>query len=211
MSDHLVETFFFDFTSEEVKHWLKTSAEHSTKERVVHLYYAVRDDIRYNPFAISFDAANLKASFVVKAQEGHCIHKATLMIALCRSIGVPARLGLARVRNHMGTSNLEKLLNTDVLNPHGYVEVFLEEKWVKCTPAFNKTLCEKLGVLPLEFNGEDDSVFQAFDRSENGFMQYLEMHGTFSDVPVDFLETVMQKEYPHLFDENGQFKEALFR
>ncbi|MDG1779712.1 MAG: transglutaminase-like domain-containing protein [Flavobacteriales bacterium] len=210
-SNNLTETYFFDFSSKNVETLLTSSAHLSGKKRVIELYFLVRDSIRYNPFAIAFEPSNLKASHVVKSEEGHCIHKATLLIALYRAIGVPARLGLARVRNHMGTSKFEKVLGTDVLNPHGFVEVFLSEKWVKCTPAFNKSLCEKLGVEPLNFNGEDDSVFQAFDRSEDGFMQYLEDHGTFSDVPVEFLAQVMQQEYPHLFDESGQFKEGLFR
>ena len=46
---------------------------------------------------------------------------------------------------------------------HGYVELELDGRWVKATPAFDRALCEHFGVLPLEFDGREDSVFQPYD------------------------------------------------
>jgi len=175
--------------------------------QMVNLYYAVRDGIWYDPFDIRFDVSALRSAEVLQKRRGHCIDKAILTIACSRSVGVPARLGLARVKNHMGTARLEAVLGTDVLSPHGYVEVHNGERWVKCTPAFNKGLCDKLGVLPLEFDGFNDSIFQAYDRGEGGFMTYLNDFGHFAELPVDFLQACMQEEYPHLFDQNGRFNE----
>jgi transglutaminase-like putative cysteine protease len=207
----LTSSAFFDFETPVVQQFLRSSKAKSTEELMLKLYLRVRDEIKYDPFAISFDQNDLKASRVIEQGYGHCIHKSVLLIAAARAIGVPAKLGLARVRNHMGTSRLEKILQTDVLNPHGYVELFMHGKWVKCTPAFNKQLCERLGVQPLEFDGHSDSVFQQFDRQEKGFMEYLQDHGQFNHVPIAFLKEQMQLDYPHLFDEEGAFLNELLR
>lgn len=179
-------------------------------EKGVSLYYAVRDEIYYDPFNIRFEVSALRASEIIGKMRGHCVDKALLYVTLCRLNGIPARLGLARVRNHMGTARLEEILQTDVLNPHGYAEVYLNDRWVKCTPAFNLALCQRLNVPPLEFDGVHHSLFQAYDREPNGFMTYLEDYGTFHDLPVGFLKSSMQNEYPHLFDEDERFKEELF-
>lgn len=180
----------------------------SDKEKVLAIYYAVRDGIRYNPFDIRFEAEALKADQVLQKRHGHCVDKALLFVTLCRAEGIPARIGLAKVQNHMGTAKLEEKLGTNVLAPHGYAEVYLNDKWLKCTPAFNKELCQRLGVEPLDFDGEHNSIFQAYDRAGANFMQYLEDYGTFADLPVGFIKEVMEKTYPHLFDESGQFSLA---
>lgn len=211
MNKYITSSRFFDFEEEQIQTFIGTVNSQSRETMMLDLYLRVRDEVKYDPFAISFHEDDLKASKVIGQGFGHCVHKAVLLIAVARAIGVPARLGLAKVRNHMGTSRLEKILRTNILNPHGYVELFLHEKWVKCTPAFNKQLCERLGVLPLEFDGHHDSVFQQFDREDNGFMEYLEDHGQFADVPVAFLREQMQMDYPHLFNAEGRFMSELVR
>lgn len=195
-----------DFSHPEVSDFFDQNvAGASDLEKAVNFYYAVRDQIRYNPYFIRLDADDLRVSKVIEKKEGHCIDKANVFIALCRKAGIPARLGLAKVRNHMGTSGLEKVLRSNVLAPHGYAEVWLNDKWVKCTPAFNKQLCEKLGVAPLEFDGLNDSLFQEYDRAD-GYMEYVEDYGSFAQVPIPYVTEILQKEYPHLFDQDGNFR-----
>ncbi|NQX90906.1 MAG: transglutaminase family protein, partial [Flavobacteriales bacterium] len=148
------------------------------------------------------------ASLTSEKGFGHCIDKSSLFIALCRMNGFPARLGLSKVKNHIGTARFETIIQSNVLVPHGYAEVFFNEKWVKCTPVFNISLCEKLGVEPLEFNGEDDSMFQSYSGDGQQFMEYLEDYGTFADAPFDLIEKLIKAEYPHLFD-GDRFKREL--
>ncbi len=210
MEEYLACNDVMNCSSPELKAFIAEHANGNTdREKAVSLYYAVRDGIYYDPFDIRFEVSALQADKILAKKRGHCVDKAVLYITACRGANIPARLGLARVRNHMGTARLEAVLKTDVLSPHGYVEVFIDGRWVKCTPAFNKELCARLGVPPLEFDGIHDSLFQAYDRDEGGFMSYLEDFGTFSDLPVGFLQTAMKKEYPHLFDADGRFREEL--
>tara|TARA_Y100000815_G_C13094060_1_gene406775 strand:+ start:119 stop:532 length:414 start_codon:yes stop_codon:yes gene_type:complete len=117
---------------------------------------------------------------------------------MARALGIPSRLGLADVRNHLSSPQLLAFLRSDVFVMHGYIELWLNERWVKATPAFNKALCERMGVGVLEFDGEQDSVFQPFDEQGRAHMEYLNDHGTFADVPVDFIVAQVAAAYPHL-------------
>src|SRR3546814_19054645 len=88
-----------------------------------------------------------------------------------------ARLGLADVKNHLATARLRASMGTDVFFYHGFTELWLDGKWVKATPAFNIELCEKFRVLPLDFDGETDSVFHPFDADNLRHMEYIDDRG----------------------------------
>ena len=159
------------------------------------LYYWVRDAIRYNPYGLDLDPNKLSASHTLKIREGWCVSKSILLAALCRSAGIPARLGFADVRNHLSTERLRTLMGTDIFYFHGYTSLFLEGHWVKATPAFNVELCEKFGLKPLEFNGREDSLYHEFDNAGNRHMQYLRERGEFLDVPLEEITAVFKEKY----------------
>lgn len=169
------------------------------EERVVRLYYAVRDGFRYDPYSIRLDPANFRATTCLEQGAGYCINKAILLAASARAVGVPARLGFADVRNHLASPRLLELLGTDVFYWHGYTSLWIGGRWVKATPAFNIELCERFGVRPLEFDGSADSVFHEFDAGGRRHMEYIREHGDFDDLPYEALTAVMLAEYPRLF------------
>jgi hypothetical protein len=68
----------------------------------------------------------------------------------------------------------------------------------EATPAFNKRLCDFLGVEPIEFDGLSDAIFQEYDRDGNVFMEYLHDYGAFPDVPYEMFLDELDKHYPHL-------------
>jgi transglutaminase-like putative cysteine protease len=167
------------------------------------LYRAVRDEIRYDPYIDYTDPETYRASSVLAKGHGYCVGKASLYVALCRAVGIPARLGLADVKNHLATPRLLETVGTDVFAYHGYVEIMPGREWIKATPTFNVSLCQKLGVPPLEFSGESDALLQPFDANGREFMSYIAQHGTFFDVPVKFLIGEMTRLYPMLCRPGG--------
>ena len=171
----------------------------SALDKAVKLYYAVRDDIRYDPYAFGLGGETFKASTVLADKKAFCVPKAILLAAVCRAQGIPARLGFADVRNHLASDGLLQMMRTDVFAFHGYADIYLEGRWVKATPAFNRQMCEKFDVLPLEFNGREDSVFHAFDGSGRQHMEYLKEHGHFADFPPEELVKSYGEHYPHFF------------
>jgi transglutaminase-like putative cysteine protease len=166
------------------------------RTRAVALYYAVRDGFRYDPYRIDLSPAGMKASAVLANGYGWCVPKAALLAAACRAAAIPARVGFADVRNHLATERMRGLMQTDVFYWHGYAEILLENRWVKATPAFNLELCERFGLLPLEFDGRTDSLYHPFDRQGHRHMEYVAQRGSFDDVPLDRMVADFARLYP---------------
>ena len=89
-------------------------------------------------------------------------------------------------------------VGSNVFAWHGYTLVHLEGRWLKASPTFNRTLCEKLGVAPLPFDGRSDALLQPYDGEGRDFMAYLADHGAYFDVPMKFLVIEMARLYPKL-------------
>lgn len=176
----------------------------SGRERAVALYYAVRDGIRYDPWAFSLEPEIFRATTTLAAGSGFCIPKAILLAAAARALGIPARLAFADVRNHLASERLLAVMRTDLFAFHGMAELEIEGRWVKATPAFDLGLCERFGVLPLEFDGRSDSTLHPFDRSGKRHMEYVVDRGSFDDLPLAELTRATREHYPHLFDESGR-------
>ncbi|MBW1841873.1 MAG: transglutaminase domain-containing protein [Deltaproteobacteria bacterium] len=164
-------------------------------EKAVRLYYAVRDDIWYDPYYPFYLPGHYRASNVLKSGRGFCISKISLLCAVGRACGIPSRAGFATVRNHLATRRLLEYLGSDLFVYHGFTEFFLEDKWVKATPAFNIELCEKHKVIPLEFNGREDSIFHEYNSEKEQFMEYIEYHGSYADIPVETILAEWRKAY----------------
>jgi transglutaminase-like putative cysteine protease len=163
--------------------------------KAIKLYYAVRDVIWYDPYLPFYRPEHYRASHVLKKGRAFCIGKASLLCALGRVCGIPSRVGFATVRNHLATRQLIEFLGTDLFVYHGFVEFYLADHWVKATPAFNIELCRKHKVLPLEFNGREDSIFHPFNSDKKQFMEYVDDHGTYADIPVGEIVIGWEKIY----------------
>jgi len=170
---------------------------------VLRLYAAVRDDIIYDPYVDLSDPANYRASGVLAAGRAFCIGKSCLLAACARAIGVPARPGFADVRNHLTSKRFYEKIKTDKFIWHSYTELYLGGRWLKATPAFDRALCERLGLKTLEFDGESDSLLQPFDRSGRQHMEYLNDRGTFIDVPFDTIQADFVTYFPSLMRSHG--------
>jgi len=169
--------------------------EEDTK-RAVAVYYAIRDGILYDPYSADISVTGLKATTVLEERRGWCVSKAILLAACCRALGIPARLGYADVLNHLSTEKLRQRMKTNVFYWHGYTALYLDDRWVKATPAFNIELCEKFGLKPLEFNGRDDSIYHAFDQAGNRHMEYLHDRGQFLEPPIEAMRRTFDEYYP---------------
>ncbi len=164
----------------------------------VRLFYAVRDDLRYDPYGVTTTEEAVRASRALEARRGWCVSKAALLTACCRARGIPARMGFADVRNHLSTARMREMMKTEVFYWHGYSSIRLEGRWIKATPAFNRELCEKFGLLPLEWDGRSDSLYHPYDREGRRHMEYIREHGEFADVPLERMRDTWRREYAHL-------------
>jgi transglutaminase-like putative cysteine protease len=195
----LAPTPTLDFDRPAVGEFARRAAgDGPARDRAVRLYYAVRDGIRYDPYAFRLDLPSLSASRTLAAGAGWCVPKAILLAACCRAEGIPARLGFADVRNHLATERLRQLMGGDLFLWHGYVSLLLDGRWVKATPAFNVELCRRFEVLPLEFDGTADSLLQPYNARQQRHMEYVQDRGLFDDVPFEAMSGELRAAYPAL-------------
>lgn len=203
VDDYLAATEFYDYEHPLVQEFVKstlTGVPDNPVEQAKALYLASRDQIGYNPYVFSTDASTFRASYVLEHKRSYCIPKAILLGAAARAIGIPSRLGLADVKNHISSPQLIEWLRSDIFRMHGYIELFLEGKWVKATPAFDARLCSVMKVQPLEFNGLEDSIFQPFTENGEHHMEYINDYGQFEDVPHKLIIDTIKHHYPHFFE-----------
>ena len=186
-----------------VSNALKDLAAGATKtEQAIRSFEAVRDNIRYDPYNFDLHADAYRASVIAEVESSFCVPKAILLAACLRAVGIPAALGFADVRNHLNTPKLAELMDTDLFIYHGYVQLWLDGKPYKVTPAFNMELCERFGVKPLVFDGTNDALFHEFDTQDQRHMEYVNDRGLFADAPMEEFLQAFHDTYPKLEEFN---------
>lgn len=205
LAPYLAPGEFIDSDALSVAEYAEWAAAGATSDldRALKLFYAVRDDIFYDPYGFDTSRKGFRASQCLALKRGFCITKAALLAACARAVGLPARVGFGDVRNHLSTKKLLEIMGTDLFVFHGYTQLLIDGRWVKATPAFNKALCERFGVKPLEFDGRTDSLFHEYDVAGRKHMEYVNQRGEYADVPFDEIMSVWAEMYPHSGVETG--------
>ncbi|MBL8019272.1 MAG: transglutaminase domain-containing protein [Leptospirales bacterium] len=207
----LEPTEFLNYKDTAVQHWLDENlpAGLSKTEQIQDLYYKVRDGWRYNPYTVHVEREKCTISFLLTQKHAYCTPKALLLAGFARAIGIPSRIGFGDVRNHLSSQRLIDHLRSENFAWHGFTELYLNNEWVACTPAFDKGLCRKFKVEPMEFDGTSDSLFQEFDKEGRRFMEYTRYRGIYADLPFEEMFTSLKEIYPHLF-ETGMISGSLY-
>jgi transglutaminase-like putative cysteine protease len=165
------------------------------REQAKLLFRAVRERLRYDPYAFTTNPDDYLASTLLHRERTFCIPKAILLAAVARAMGIPARLGFADVRNHLASEKLVRLMGSDLFVFHGYTELWIDGRPLKATPAFNAGLCERFGVAALELDGENDALLQPFDNAGRKYMEYVTDRGLHLDLPFDEMLAAFVEQY----------------
>jgi len=211
-SSHLAPTAFVDSDHPDVVALARRSCvtTDDAPARAAALFLAVRDGLRYDPYAFTLDPEAYRASAVARRASGFCVPKAILLAALCRAQAIPARLGFADVRNHLQSAKLRALMGTDVFVFHGYAELWLDGRWLKATPAFDAALCARFGVAPLVFDGRSDALFHEYDAGGRRYMEYVRYRGTFGDLPFEAMVEAFRSTYGALPEVDMAGRDEMF-
>lgn len=199
--DELRVTEFLDHASPEVADLVggTVAAGDDARQRAVKLYYAVRDGLRYEVYGADLSRPGLKASAILRAGSGFCVHKSLVYAAALRRAGIPSRLFYGDVRNHLASPRLRDLVGGDLFRFHALTLVYLGGTWIKSTPVFNKTLCRLYRIRPLEFDGTTDSIYHPYDLEGRRHMELVHAHGDFPDFPYDLVVGGIREAHPKLF------------
>lgn len=128
--EYLEETKMLNYSDQQLKFlvslkkWLDLDDFHKIKS----IYEFVQNDILFG-----YNASDmLKATQVLNEGMGQCNTKATLLMALLRSVNIPCRLHAFNVTKDFQRGATSKLIS--LLAPkyilHTWVEVFYQDKWI---------------------------------------------------------------------------------
>jgi transglutaminase-like putative cysteine protease len=191
----LAATSFLESDAPAIRSLAESLRRPSPRETAVALFDWVRDRIRYDPKAALDERESYRATKVLERGSGYCVEKAVLLAALARAAGIPARLGFADVRNHQSPPWLREAMGTDVFVFHGYVELHLDGRWVKATPAFDEGSARKAGVLPVTLDGTNDAMLHPVDPRGHPYIEYLRDRGSFCDLPFEEIHRTIRETY----------------
>lgn len=163
----------------------------NTKEKAKAIFYFVRDAIKYRVGLTLPASEDFSAIKTLEKREGFCIPKAILLTSLARAVQIPARLRFADIRNLLLPSSVLEAIGTNVMLYHGYTELYIQEKWIKVNPAFDKELCERHDFIPVDFDGSADALFRRHDRKGRVHFEYLKDHGYFADFTDELYQRII--------------------
>ena len=209
MEIYLKCTTTIDCDTESVKQKARelTRGLKTEHEKAKTLFYFVRDEIKHNPYSpYCYLLEHYKASLTLERGNGHCEHKAVLLAALCRAIGIPARLGFVDIRDHLLSPKFRAMIGGgNLIVTHGYIELHINGKWVHACPSYDLETCRKGGFVPVEFDGVNDAKDSAYNREGKPHIEYVKDHGTFEDFPFDWIMSYRQEWIAQMGRELNEF------
>ena len=163
MKDFLKESYYCNFTHPDIASKAK-SFKNISKDEVElakHLFYFVRDSTVY-----TIGNWTKRASETLAIGRGTCTNNANLLVALLRSVGIPAGYGVMHVSgpDYFGPVILPHLArNIAKKSKHIYCYVHLNGKWLKCDPSDDEPLSvNTMHLNPqstvVEWNGLTDAM-----------------------------------------------------
>jgi len=201
---YLQPTFFIDCDNPRIKELAEeiTRGQHDNIEKAVSLFYYARDQVKYSLYTRKSCPEDFRASNILAVGKGFCVQKAIVLAALARAVNIPAALGFARLRNNIIPEKTKEWLRGDLLPFHGFTELYLDDKWVIATPAFDREMCEKAGIMPVEFDGKKDAKFHPCNVEGKLHIEYLSYVGHYyEDVPLEQLwKAVTDAHGPEFLD-----------
>lgn len=206
----LKPTFFLDYEHPSIQNKAKELIEGISEDddigKAIKLFYFVRDQIRYSVRNAreSYNKENWKSSLTLETGFAFCIPKAILLASLARAVGIPSRLHFVDIVNHMTSERLKKDMKSNLFIFHGFVELFLDGRWVEANCAFDKELCLRKNFPAVDFDGKRDGLFAATNKDGKPFVEYIKDRSVYNDAPHQEVMETWAAEYPGRYDNDGK-------
>ena len=172
-----------------------TQSETTARGKLDRIFHYVRDDIR---FGFPVDGDFVKASDTIRLGYGQCNTKATLLLALCKAAGIPARIHFSLISKDIQkgffTGPAYWLMPKEI--SHSWIEVEIDGRWrridtfINDLPLFNaaKAKIKRLGwSVGYSVALKDGEASAELDLEHEAYQQMAavtEDHGTWDDPSV---------------------------
>jgi transglutaminase-like putative cysteine protease len=193
--DCLGPTYYIESEAKEIAALAASLVQPTPGETATALFNWVRDEVRYDPWTAWEPPESYRATLILEKRRGYCIMKAVLLAAMTRAAGIPTRLGFADVLNHKIPESMLKLMGTNLFVFHGFVELWLDGKWLKATPAFDREATRRAGALLVELDGQQDAMLHPVDPEGHPYIEYVRSRGSYADLPVEEIREVFAEVY----------------
>ena len=186
-----------------------TKGQETIVGKLEKIFYFVRDEIEFS-FPLKGDLVS--ASETIRSRRGQCNTKGCLFLALCKSIGIPARLHFSLIRKEIQrgffTGFSYWLLPRNV--SHSWIEVQVDSKWHRIDSYINDDRLHQAAVKELDRRGwqtgfsiskpplEGDKHCNNFDLGAEQFEQMAAVtgdHGTW-DEPAEYYSSPQYQNRP---------------
>ena len=183
-----------------------TQTETTPRGRFAQLFYFVRDDIQ---FAFPDDGDFVKASDTIRLGYGQCNTKATLLLALCKTVGIPARIHFSLI-----SKDIQRGFFTGIaywLMPreisHSWIEVEIDGIWRRIDTFINDLPLFTAAKAEVKRRGwsvgysialKDGDASADFNLEHEAFQQMAAVtddHGTWDD-PSTYYKSAKYKNRP---------------
>ena len=133
-----------------------TSGLVNQTDKLERIFLFVRDEILFG-FPSKWDA--VKASETLVFKKGYCNTKATLMVALCKAAGIPARIhtGLIDINIMRGLFPSFVFLFLPAAGGHSWVEVKMDNHWLPIDSYINDKVFYTHALQKLEESGKSSA------------------------------------------------------
>ena len=183
-----------------------TQSETTARGKLDRIFHYVRDDIR---FGFPVDGDFVKASDTIRMGYGQCNTKATLLLALCKAAGIPARIHFSLISKDIQkgffTGPAYWLMPKEI--SHSWIEVEIDGRWrridtfINDLPLFNaaKAKIKRLGwSVGYSVALKDGEASAELDLEHEAYQQMAavtEDHGTWDD-PSGYYASSRYKNRP---------------
>lgn len=197
-------TFYLDCDHPRIRQKVRQLTEgcKTPNDVIQKIFFFIRDEIPYNMFALSGNKEYYKASKILEMGNGYCVQKAILFTAMGRAAGVPSRLVLVAIRNHLAPPEVVEMFRGNLFFPHAYNQFFLDGHWVNVAATYDKPLCERIGAAVPVFDGHSDTLLPKTDLQGRQFIEYVDNYGPYDDLPWEFIMGKAPAYYPTYYNES---------
>jgi transglutaminase-like putative cysteine protease len=183
-----------------------TSDANTVREKLNKLFHYVRDDIK---FGFTQDGDLVKASTTIRLGKGQCNTKGTLLLALCKAVGIPVRIHFSLIKKEI-QRGLFTGLGYKLMPPflsHSWIEVEIDGKWQRIDSYINDEAYYQAAKSELQKRGWDTGYSVScpggecsseFNIERETFVQMGAVvgdHGVWDD-PVDYYASEKYRNRP---------------
>ena len=168
-----------------------TATCRNAREKARKIFDFVRDEIAYN-FAPDVKAReDFRASHTLVTGNGFCMQKAALFAALCRSSGIPARIGFQDIVDYKIVGRFFEMMGNNQLIHHGMNAVYLNGRWIRVDCTLDRGLVERKNYRLVEFDGVHDAILPKTDRARKPHFTILKQSPFYNDTPRFALDSML--------------------